>query len=181
LSAKKTCCTTTPGSSIELPGWSLFRRCPPRTSISTKDQPRRPILRPLRGPKNSRQTAFRYPARGLLWRCTGEVLRPPAQAIGHCRALQTGSFGQVRRLWACCWVPEGSLAVNFRAGFPGIPCRNRPRNPVRSPGPAPHINFHERPTPQTNSKAVSRCPKLPARLPFGTQPGVCSGGAPGRC
>jgi len=67
------------------------------------------------------------------------------------------------------WVPEGNLAKNFRAGFPGFSAENRPRDPPRSPGPAPHINLHQKSAPQTNSKAVSWRTKNPARLPSGTQ------------
>ena len=48
------------------------------------------------------------------------------------------------------WIPEGCLAGDFRAGFPGNFGRNRPRDPPRSPGPAPHINFHEKSAPQAD-------------------------------
>ena len=44
-----------------------------------------------------------------------------------------------------------------------------PGTPPRSPGPAPHINFHEKSAPETNSNAISRHPKSPARLLSGTQ------------
>ena len=44
------------------PGTPLDRRGPPRTSISTKNQPRRPFLRPYRGTQKSSQIAFRYTA-----------------------------------------------------------------------------------------------------------------------
>ena len=53
--------------------------------------------------------------------------------------------------------------------FPRFPAEADPRDPPRSPGPAPHINFDERSAPQTNSKAVSRHPANPARPPSGTQ------------
>ena len=53
------------------------------------------------------------------------------------------------------WVPEGSLAKNCRAGFPGLQPGDRPRDPPRSPGLARDINLHQKSTPETNSKAIS--------------------------
>ena len=40
------------------PGTPLDRRGPPRTSTFTKNQPRKPILRPSRGTKKYSQTAW---------------------------------------------------------------------------------------------------------------------------
>ena len=42
------------------------------------------------------------------------------------------------------------------ADFGGLGGRNRPRDPLRSTGPAPHINLHQKSAPETNSKATSR-------------------------
>ena len=53
------------------------------------------------------------------------------------------------------WVPECSLAGNFPPRFSkGSRPKSTPRDPPRSPGPAPHINLHEKPAPQTNSNAI---------------------------
>ena len=40
----------------------------------------------------------------------------------------------------------------FGPVFPGFSAEIDPRDPPRSPGPASHINFHEKSAPQTNSK-----------------------------
>ena len=40
--------------------------------------------------------------------------------------------------------------------FWGLGGRNRTRDPLRSTGPAPHINLHRKSAPETNSKATSR-------------------------
>ena len=53
-------------------------------------------------------------------------------------------------------------AGDFRPGFPWIFGRSRPPGSPRSPGPAPHINFHEKSAPQTKSKAKWRRTKNPA-------------------
>jgi len=52
----------------------------------------------------------------------------------------------------------------FGLVFQGFPAETDPRGTPRPPGPAPHINFHENSAPQTNSQAMSRHPKNPARL-----------------
>ena len=41
----------------------------------------------------------------------------------------------------------------FGPFFTGFSAEADPRDPPRSPGPAPHINFNEKSAPQTNSKA----------------------------
>ena len=41
----------------------------------------------------------------------------------------------------------------FSQVFPGFLSEVDPRDAPRSPGPAPHINFHEKSAPQTNFKA----------------------------
>ena len=43
-----------------------------------------------------------------------------------------------------------------------------PRDPLRSTGPAPHINLHQKSTPETNSKAISR-----GFLIYWDGPGTC--------
>jgi len=68
-------------------------------------------------------------------------------------------------------VTEGNLAGDFRAGFRGMFGRTRPPDPPRSPGSAPHINFHEKSTPQTDANSASpRIIELPG--PAGRGPGV---------
>ena len=57
----------------------------------------------------------------------------------------------------------------FGPFFHGFSIEIDPRNPPRSPGPAPHINFHEKSAPQTKSKAKWRRTKHPARLPSSIQ------------
>ena len=52
----------------------------------------------------------------------------------------------------------------FGPAFPGCSAEVEPRDPPRSPGPAPHINLHEVSAQQANSKAISRHPKNPASL-----------------
>ena len=44
------------------------------------------------------------------------------------------------------WLEIFGPALHFSA-------ETDPRNPPRSPGPAPHTNFHEKSAPETNSKA----------------------------
>jgi len=58
----------------------------------------------------------------------------------------------------------------FGLVFPGFSAEAGPRDPPRSPGPAPHINFQEKSAPQTHSNAILWHPKNPARLPSSTQP-----------
>jgi hypothetical protein len=50
----------------------------------------------------------------------------------------------------------------FGPVFPGFSAEPDHPRPPRSPGPAPHVNFHEKSTPQTNSKAVSWQTKIPS-------------------
>ena len=44
-----------------------------------------------------------------------------------------------------------------------------PGPPPGTPGPAPGLNFHDKAAPRSNSKAVSRHPENPSKLPSGTQ------------
>jgi len=41
----------------------------------------------------------------------------------------------------------------FGPVFPGLPAETDPQNLLGSPGPAPHVNFHENSVPQTDSNA----------------------------
>ena len=67
----------------------------------------------------------------------------------------------------------GYLKVEiFGPVFSGFPAETDPRDPPRSPGPAPHVKMHEKSAPENNSKAISRHPTNPARLPSSTQMGV---------
>jgi len=69
-------------------------------------------------------------------------------------ALQTG---YLKAVWLEIFGPV----------FLGFSAEVDTRDPPRSPGPAPHINFHEKSAPQT--KAKWRRTKNPARLASDTQ------------
>ena len=77
-----------------------------------------------------------------------------------CRQLPGPSVVGLKAVWLDIFGPV----------FPGFAAETEPRDPPRSRGPAPHINLHEESAPRTDSKAMSRHPKNPARLPSGTQP-----------
>jgi len=70
-------------------------------------------------------------------------------------------------------VPSGCLKAVwpdiFGPVFLCFSAESDPRNPPGSPGTAPYVNPREKSAPQTNSKAVSRHVKSPARLPSGIQ------------
>ena len=74
------------------------------------------------------------------------------------RSLLTG---YLKAVWLKIFGPV------FRGFRPEI----EPGTPPRSPGLARDINLHQKSTPETNSKAISWHPKVPARLPSGTQEG----------
>ncbi len=57
----------------------------------------------------------------------------------------------------------------FGPVFLGFSAESDPRDPLRSPGPAPHINLREKSAPQTDTKSTSWRTKTPARLPSGAQ------------
>ena len=46
------------------------------------------------------------------------------------------------------------MAENLSFSGSGLP--RGPRDPLRSTGPAPHINLHKKSAPETNSNAISR-------------------------
>ena len=96
------------------PGTPLDRRSPPRTSICTKNQPRRPILSPFR----DHFIFFSL----------------------HMGVAPTG----------------GAQIERENPGFWWSGRHRGPRYPLRSTGPAPHINLHKKSAPETNSKAISR-------------------------
>ena len=48
----------------------------------------------------------------------------------------------------------GELAKNW--SFSGSGRTRGPQDPLRSTGPAPHINLHKKSAPETNSNAISR-------------------------
>ena len=60
-----------------------------------------------------------------------------------------GSAGYLKAVWLEIFGPV----------FHGFSAETDPRDPPRSPGPAPHINSREKSAPQTNSEAISRCRK----------------------
>ena len=59
--------------------------------------------------------------------------------------------------------PKAVWLEIFGPVFPGFSAETDPRDHPRSPGPAPHISFHEKSAPQTNSKAISRYLKAACR------------------
>ena len=63
----------------------------------------------------------------------------------------------------------------FGPVFSGLSTEIDPRDPPRSPGPAPHINSNEKSAPQTKSRAKWWREKSPARPPSGTQDTVVGG------
>jgi hypothetical protein len=67
------------------------------------------------------------------------------------------------------WVPEGSLAGNYRAGFRLIFGQTWPRNPSRTTGLVLQCRLHQKSARQTNSGAIAWRQQIPARLPSGTQ------------
>jgi len=54
----------------------------------------------------------------------------------------------------------------FGPVFQGFPAETDPQDPPRSPGPAPHINFHEKSAPQTNSEGHFAAPRKSHRTAF---------------
>jgi len=116
------------------------------------------------GPKISSHIAFRYPAgdQTLDFRARQRALRPRPPAVHNLQTDECRPDLQIRYLKAV-WLEI------FGPVFHGCPAETDPRDPPRSPGLAPHINFRENSAPQTTSKAISRHPKIPARLPSGTE------------
>ena len=52
---------------------------------------------------------------------------------------------------------RGGFWIWLKIGrFRGLGCPGGPRDPLRSTGPAPHTNVHEKSAPETNSNAISR-------------------------
>ena len=82
----------------------------------------------------SRRVDRPYLGRVLLW-----VLLP-VQRHGHKLDLN--------------WVPEGSLAGNFRIGFRPIFRQTWPQDPSRSTGLVLQCRLHQKSARQTNSKAI---------------------------
>ena len=58
------------------------------------------------------------------------------------------------------WVPEGSLAGNFRVGFRLIFGQTWPQDPSRSTGLVLQCRLHQKSAPQTNSKPFRCANKL---------------------
>ena len=85
-------------------------------------------------------------------------LEHPSTAIWAKEVFSSLLRGEVAEVFASAsayWVREGSLAGNFRVGFPGIFGQTWAQDPSRSPGLALQFNLHEKSAPQTNSKAIS--------------------------
>ena len=66
----------------------------------------------------------------------------------------------------------------FGPFFNGFSAEADPRDPPRSPGPAPHINLHKKSAPQANSKAISGTLVMPslAMFDFPKEAKTCDGG-----
>jgi len=93
------------------------------------------------------------------WASVGETYRSSVWATYSPAGKYYSITGYLKAVWLEMFGPV----------FPGYPAETDPRDPPRPPGPAPHINFHKKPAPQTNSKAKWRRTKNSARLPSGTQ------------
>jgi len=125
------------------------------------------------GPKISSQIAFRYPGPRRLRpreppgrpraggprsgrpRPVDPRPAPPSIAPAGCAGPQREP-GYLKAVWLEIFGPV----------FPGFLAEVDARNPPRSPGPAPHINFHAKSAPQTTSKAVSRHTKKSRQTAF---------------
>jgi hypothetical protein len=119
---------------------------------------------------------------GALWaHCSGasrKCTRPRATAPARCKAggqLAPPPSGAA----ASVWVPGGSLAGICRVGFRPIFGQTWPQNPSRTTGLVLQCRLHQKPAPQTNSKASLWRQEIPARLPSGTQSVVAA--AVARC
>ena len=96
------------------PGTPLDRRGPPRTSSCTKNQPRRPILRPFsRHPQQkSSQTAFRYPVFQQTVDLAGFGDPASPGTLPNVLWLRRGAFGKFR------WDRRGRTDLKAaRSGF----------------------------------------------------------------
>ena len=58
-------------------------------------------------------------------------------------------------LQAVCPELFGPVVPGFGPAVLGFSAESDPGDPLRSPGPSPHINFHEKSSWQTDSKAMS--------------------------
>ncbi len=72
------------------------------------------------------------------------------------------------------WVPEGSLAGNFRVGSRPIFGQTWPQDPSRTTGLVLQCRLHKKSARQTDSKAVPWWQKTIARLPSSTQRMTCT-------
>jgi len=94
---------------------------------------------------------------------------PPRWCHPHVKAYNTWErMGALARMKTSGPLEAVSLEI-FGAVFLAISADTDPREPPRSPGPARDINFHEKSSRQTNSKAEWRRKENPARLLSGTQ------------
>ena len=94
------------------PGTPLDRRGLPGTSICTKNQPRRLILRPFRGTQKLPPDCLQVP-RSVFGIAAAQGAQGSWMVMTVPSAWLPGQDSQKPD-----WVPEGSLAKNFRAGFP---------------------------------------------------------------
>ena len=162
---------------------SIDRRGQPRTSISKKNQPRRPNLRPRRGARVNPPVCFQVPRtrKRLLRKST--IRAAYAGLILICFACVV-SF----RMHGCCIClhrqerrrsihrralsrSNNHILKTTRTGPIFLAARDRsldPRDPLTSPRQALHNNLYEKSALQRNSKATSRHPKSPAKLPAST-------------
>jgi len=137
------------------------------------------------GPNISGQTAFKYPGcppgssnLGVGFGATLGPARPgrkhtpgaqpPLSGCHRGREIANGQWSAPKN-----WVPEDSLAGDFRPGLPGISAKSDPRDPPRSPGPAPHINSHRGPSLRPfrgTQKILPDCLQIPKRIT--SEPGL---------
>ena len=120
---------------------------PPRTSISTKNQPRGPMLRPNGDERKIPPDCLQAPKPRIVFIAfLGPRIEGPGSIFERSsnilRAFPADSrterpTGYLKAVW-----PE-----IFRQVFPGFSAEADPRDPPGSQGPAQHINFHARISP----------------------------------
>jgi len=143
------------------PGTPHDRRGSPGTSICTKNQPRRPILRQFRGTRNEGSLAEFFVRRHLTlelvcgadfsWKLMcgagpgglggsrGPVTAENAGKPGRKSPARLPSGTQSKLLPDRFRVGSGSIPNWLRVGAGSAAGRS---NPPKSPGPAPHVNLH---------------------------------------
>ena len=141
------------------PGTPLDRWGLPGTSIPTRNQPRRPSLRPFRGTQKLPPGCpfVRAGSQGgtppqPLRRRTGQPGDPPptGSRLGCREPKAAWHFNSAGWIWVTLRQSGWSFSARVSCDFRPKPDRWDPR---RSLGTAPHIDLHEKSAPQTSSKA----------------------------